>query len=254
MLSKQGLFLLPNLLDKTSSSLELFPSLMLALVPGLDGLIAESEKEGRIFLRRFFIQKEGSCRDLPIAVLNEHSTASDLALLVQRIKKGGKWGLISDAGLPVIADPGADLVFCCHREKVAVYPLPGPSALFYALMLSGFSAQNFTFSGYLPREESSLQRKIKALENQLRKEKQTQVFIETPYRTLKLLRILLQQLSPATYLAVAWNVTWPNEGVRVRSVADWRRLPMEVPSKALAVFLLGVPCLQQEREKSSALF
>ena len=127
----------------------------------LTGLIAESEKEGRRFLRRFAYEEGRSFRDIPIEILNEHSTRVDLASLKHLLKKGGKWGLVADVGLPTLADPGADLVFSCHAEKIPVYPLPGTSSIFYALMLSGFSAQNFAFQGYLPRKERLLWQKKK---------------------------------------------------------------------------------------------
>lgn len=239
MACKEGLYLLPNLLDETSSYRENFPTCLDEVIPSLDGLIAESHKGARRFLCRFCYPENRSFREVPISLLNEHTTQTELQDLLVPLKRGEKWGLISDAGLPIFADPGSDLVFLCQKNRIPVHPLPGPSSIFYALMLSGFSAQNFTFHGYLPRQDAELKQKLWQMEKRVRLEKQTQLFIEAPYRNLKLLEVLLRELQSTTYLAVCWNLTAPSQGVMIDRIVKWKQRPLPPLKKMPAVFLIA---------------
>ena len=222
------LYLLPNLLDDSLDHKLFLPSSVDALIPELDGIIVESEKPGRKFLKRF-IQK---IQNVPIRMLNEHTTAQEIDLLVAPMQKGEKWALVSDAGLPVLADPGAQLIRCLNGLKIPVHTFPGPSAMIYALQLSGLSAQAFTFHGYLPRKPHALEQTLRNLS-----ENHTHVFIEAPYRTDKLLSTLIASLSEETLLCVAWDLTLPSQGVRTQKIAAWKK-KIPVLGKVPAVFLI----------------
>lgn len=220
------LYLLPNLLGEELSHDTFLPPSIGAVVEKLDGIIAESEKGARRFLKRF----TPNFRDIPIRLLNEHTESLDS--LLGPLQKGETWGLISDAGLPVLADPGARLVRRLHSLKIPIETFPGPSAIVYALQLSGFSAQSFTFHGYPPRKVEALKEKLRTLPKG-----HTHVFIEAPYRSDKFLKTLVAGLQDETELSVSWNLTLPNQGVRTETIAKWRA-SLPTLGKAPAVFVI----------------
>ncbi|HSX11818.1 MAG TPA: SAM-dependent methyltransferase [Chlamydiales bacterium] len=224
------LILLPNLLDESLPTEPFLPISVNAAVASIQGLIAESEKMARRYLRRFLSHDDMA--KMPLRVLNEHT--KDLAELIQPIATGQTWGLISDAGLPCIADPGADLVWLAHQKNIPIETLVGPSSLIMALQLSGFSGQHFTFHGYLPREVPDLENKIRLLE----KTPSTHIWIEAPYRSSKMLDLLKRTLQPTTRLCVAVNLTTPTQRVVSQPVAKWKNNPFPL-DKEPAVFLLG---------------
>jgi 16S rRNA (cytidine1402-2'-O)-methyltransferase len=152
--------------------------------------------------------------------------------------QGGCWGLLSDAGLPCIADPGAPLVSLARKNKVQIETYPGPSSIVFALQLSGFPAQKFTFHGYLPRESPALEQAIAALEHRSRTENSSQVFIEAPYRSAKLLTSLISHLKPTTGLCVATNLTSAAEQVVCASIAEWKQGPLVELGKQPTVFVV----------------
>lgn len=223
------LFLLPNLLDESLSHESLLPPAVSSAVKQIDGLIAESEKEARRYLRRFLSHEQMT--SLPLKLLNEHTTS--LGELLDPLLRGETWGLISDAGLPCIADPGASLVWEARERGVEVETFAGPCSILMALQLSGFSGQRFSFHGYLPRELPDLERRILELE----KTKGTQIWIEAPYRSGKMLETLLRLLRPATRLCVALNLTSVNQRVFSARVQKWREHSFPI-GKEPAVFLL----------------
>lgn len=223
-MNKGKLLLLPNFLgDASLLSLPLED-----VVISLDGLIAESEKGGRKFLRRF------SAREMPIRLLNEHTPPEELHSLVSPLKRGEKWGLVSDAGLPCIADPGSDLVSLAREEGIEIETFAGPCSILFALQLSGFSGQCFAFHGYLPRDPSELRRKIGHLEKEAKEA--TQIWIETPYRSVRMLEILKEILHPTTRLCIALNLTLPEQRVFSFPLSHWKGRSIE---KAPAVFLIS---------------
>ena len=228
------LILLPNLIDESQChSASIAPEVHTA-VQSLDYLIAENEKNGRHYLMKF---RKETFRNVPIHVVNEHTTPKQKNELIQEILKGGNWGLISDAGLPCLADPGFDLVRKCHKLKIPVQAYPGPSAIVQALMLSGLPSQCFAFHGYVAREPEPLKKQLIELEKQSITFSQTQVFIETPYRTTSLLKALIEHLSPKTDLAFVWNIGTSSQGVIVENIADWKKRTLPDLHKALAIFL-----------------
>jgi 16S rRNA (cytidine1402-2'-O)-methyltransferase len=225
--------LLPNLLDESLPFEPFLPVSVVTAVVSLQGLIAESEKAGRRFLRRFLSHDD--MVKVPLKTLNEHTSKDHLEELLEPLMQGQIWGLISDAGLPCIADPGSDLVWLAQGKKIVVETFVGPSSILMSLQLSGFCGQRFCFHGYLPREISELEIKIKELEK--RSVEETQIWIEAPYRSGKMLELLKRVLQPNTRLCVAVNLTMPNQRVGSQTISKWRVEPFPL-EKEPAVFLL----------------
>jgi 16S rRNA (cytidine1402-2'-O)-methyltransferase len=229
------LILLPNLLSPDLPWEPFLPASVANAVKSLNGLIAESEKEGRRFLRRFVSHE--TLERMPIRLLNEHTNPSELDSLLDPVAGGQIWGLISDAGLPCLADPGALLVKRAIARSLAVQTLAGPSSIIFALQLSGLNGQRFSFHGYLPRDIVELKVRLLALERRSKEEDATQIWIEAPYRSQKMADIVIQALHPETLFCIAHSITQPNESVRVQPIKDWRKEPLHL-EKVPAVFLL----------------
>jgi 16S rRNA (cytidine1402-2'-O)-methyltransferase len=172
-----------------------------------------------------------------MAELNQHTVSTEVARLLKPLREGRPLGLLSEAGCPAIADPGAALVEAAHAAGFRVVPLVGPSAITLALMASGLEGQRFAFCGYLPRDSAERAQRIKQLEQRSRREHETEIFIETPYRNDALLGGLLESCAPATRLCIAADLTLATESIRTQSVADWRRSRPSL-GKRPAVFLL----------------
>ena len=209
------------------------PATALATVRALRDFVAENAKSARAFLSAAGCQP----REVAIAELNEHTPAGEVPRLLAPLREGRPLGLLSEAGCPAIADPGAALVEAAHAAGFRVVPLVGPSAITLALMASGLEGQRFAFCGYLPREARERARRIKELEQRSRREQETEIFIETPYRNDALLGAVLDACAPATRLCVAADLTLATESIRTQSVADWRRSRATL-GKRPAVFLL----------------
>lgn len=222
------LFLLPNLLDESLSSD--FPPSVTTAVHQLQGLICESEKSARRYLRRFISHDEMT--KMPLRLLNEHTQKGELENLLDPILNGEVWGLISDAGLPCIADPGSDLVFLAHQKNVSVETFVGPCSIIMALQLSGFSGQNFSFHGYLPKDPIELAAKLKELE----KLPGSQIWIEAPYRTAKMLETLKEALLPTTLLSIASSLHLPEQKVFTKPISEWKNISI---GKEPAIFLIS---------------
>jgi 16S rRNA (cytidine1402-2'-O)-methyltransferase len=218
------LYAIPTPLGATPA--EALPAPALQIVRSLKDFAVENAKSARAFLSQLGMP----VRELSIRVIAEEN-------LLQPLREGRPMGLLSEAGCPAIADPGAALVEAAHREGFRVVPLVGPSSITLALMASGLEGQRFAFCGYLPREAPDRARRVRELEARSRKEKETEIFIETPYRSDALLGALLESCSPATRLCVAADLTLPSETIATRSVAEWRRAKA-VLGRRPAVFLL----------------
>ena len=199
---------------------ESLPAPALETIRGLKDFAVENEKTARAFLGALGMP----VRQLSIRLIDETSLGQ------------GPLGLLSEAGCPAIADPGAALIEAAHRAGWRVVPLVGPSSLVLALMASGLEGQRFAFCGYLPRESAERTRRIRALEQRSRKEKETEIFIETPYRNDTLFAALLATCAPGTRLCVAADLTLPKESVHTRTVGEWQG--SAGPGKRPAVFLL----------------
>lgn len=228
------LYLLPNLLDENSDHTKCMPAYIAELIASLDGIICETEKPTRKFLARF------KKAQLPLQLLNEHTKEEELTALLEPLIKGERWGLISDAGLPCIADPGSALVRLCHKKGIHVEALVGPCSVIMALQLSGFSGQRFSFHGYLPREKEARKMRIKSLEQKSKKEHSSEIFIEAPYRNQELLEALVQELHPTTELFIACDLMSPTQELFKESAREWKQQPLPPINKRPCIFILFV--------------
>lgn len=223
------LYAIPTPLGGTPAESLSLPSL--EIVRSLRDFAVENAKSARAFLGA--VGMAVPLRELQIQEIAEGKPE----LLLQPLREGRSMGLLSEAGCPAIADPGAALVEVAHREGLRVVPLIGPSCIILALMASGLEGQRFAFCGYLPREAEDRKSRIRELERRSRKEQETQIFIETPYRSDALFAALLEWCSPQTRVCVAADLTLPNETIATRSVAQWRRAQPALGRRP-AVFLL----------------
>lgn len=229
------LYLIPVPLG-ASAPAEVLPAPVLERTRSLARFVAEHAKTARAFLKA--AGHPLPLQQIAIAELNEHTRDNELAALLAPLVAGEDVGLVSEAGCPAVADPGAQLVARAQRAGIRVVPLVGPSSLLLALMASGLSGQNFAFHGYLPAKEEERRKRLKELEAESRKYERTQLFIETPYRNRPMFDTLLATLAPPTRLCVATDLTLPGERVATRSVGDWRRLPPPEFDRRPTVFLL----------------
>jgi 16S rRNA (cytidine1402-2'-O)-methyltransferase len=234
--NKPALLLLPNLLGETRHHELFLPISVDKAVATLDGLIAESDTAGRRFLSRFATKKPTA--EIPIALFNEHTPDEEIDFLLEPIRKGERWGLISDAGVPCVADPGAKLVSRARHSGIIVQAFAGPSSILLSLMLSGLPGQNFCFVGYLNKEPQQRKIQVEKLEKISKMEKSTQIFIETPYRNKHLLETLVTTLNEVTRLCVAWDLTLPTQGILSQTVRLWNKSPLPNLDKKNAIYLL----------------
>lgn len=194
-----------------------------AQISGLTDFVVEAEKTARSHLKHLGITTP--IRELNLQTLNEHTDTSTLPELLKPLQEGRSMGIISEAGCPAVADPGANLVALAHQHGFEVRPLIGPSSLLLALMASGANGQNFAFKGYLPSDKTERLQALKSLEQQSRRNNETQIFIETPYRNNAMLEDAVATLSPATRLCTASDLTLPAQTIISKYIADWRKLP-----------------------------
>ena len=229
------LYLIPCTLGDTPA-VQVLPQHVIDITRRLRHFVVEHPKTARQFLAA--LKPEQQIQSLHLATLDEHTAPDDLAGLLAPLLAGNDVGILSEAGCPGIADPGADLVNLAHRNSIRIVPLVGPSSILLALMASGLNGQRFTFHGYLPVEEAERNKAIAALEAESSKRNQTQLFIETPYRNDKLFGALLARCHPQTQLCVATDITLPGEQILTRSIAQWKSQPMPQLNKRPSLFLL----------------
>ena len=228
------LYLVPTLLGPAQVATSL-PQAVVWLVHELDGFIAENAKSARQFLKA--LDYPVPLRDVSIVELNEHTPVSAFPELLAPVYAGRRIGLLSEAGCPAVADPGAGLIALAHRDGLRVVPLVGPSSLLLALMASGLNGQNFCFHGYLPTERGARTGAIRRIEAESLASGACQLFIEAPYRNNQLLAALLETCTPATRLCLATELTLPGESVRTRRIDAWRSTPPDIDRRP-TVFLL----------------
>jgi 16S rRNA (cytidine1402-2'-O)-methyltransferase len=224
------LYTIPTPLGGATSD-ALAPS-ALQTVASLTDFVVEEEKSARAFL--------GSI-GMPVRELSIVKIQEDIAPLLKPLRDGRSMGLLSEAGCPAIADPGATLVDSAHREGFRVVPLVGPSSIILALMASGLEGQRFAFCGYLPREPLKRKLRIKDLENRSLREDETEIFIETPYRNEALLAALLEACRETTRLCIAADLTLATESIGTKTIAQWRRSPSPVGRRPAVFLLLANP-------------
>ena len=222
------LYLIPNTLGPTEAAphalSHILPEQVQDIASKLDYFVAENAKTARAFLKLVAIDHPLAVplQEIRIAELNVNTPAQALAALLAPLLEGRDAGLVSEAGVPAVADPGADLVRLAHQHGVPVRPLVGPSSLLLAVMASGLNGQSFAFNGYLPTDAGQRTKRIQQLEQRSRSEKQTQLLIETPYRNGAMLEALVAACQPGTLVCVATDLSLPTETVRTQTAAKWK--------------------------------
>jgi 16S rRNA (cytidine1402-2'-O)-methyltransferase len=230
-----ALYLVPNVLG-TMDPARVLPPATLAAARALRNWVVETPKAARAFLAALGVGVP--IAQLSITALGDSPDATHLQTLLAPLAQGRPVGMLSDAGVPAVADPGALLVAAAHRARIRVVPLVGPSSPLLALMASGLDGQRFAFHGYLPQRAEERAAAIRRLEHESRVHRQTQLFIETPYRSVAMLETLRSTLDPSTRLCVAADLTLESETVQTLPAAQWRRCDTAVYAKRPAIFLL----------------
>ena len=212
-----NLYLIPNTLGEDNFSFVL-PDEVKSVIESLDYFIVENERTARAYIKRLLPNKIQ--KDIHVEIIDKHTDPLDLPGFLRPIENGKNAGIISEAGVPCIADPGAEIVSIAHRKGLKVIPLVGPSSILLALMASGFNGQQFAFRGYLPFDQQIRKRVFQAMNKDI-KDGITQIFMETPYRNNKLLDELLKIMHPETKLCIACDITLENEYIRTKTIANW---------------------------------
>ena len=212
------------------------PADVIKLIQSLEYFVVENEKTARRFLGS--VKTNKPVRELNFQLLNEHSAEKDLPALIAPLLAGHDVGMLSEAGCPGVADPGATLTALAHRKGIKVAPLVGPSSILLSLMASGFNGQQFTFLGYLPSDKAARINKLKDIEKQSQRLNETQIFIETPYRNQHMLEDILASCGANTKLCIARNVSLETEFVVSKTIAEWKKSELPDLHKQPTVFLL----------------
>lgn len=228
------LYLFPVPMGETSV-LDVVPQKNVEIIRTVRHFIVENIRSARRFLKA--CDKDIDIDTLTFFELNRHTDPKEIASMLSPLAQGYSMGIISEAGCPAIADPGADVVAIAQRKGYEVVPLVGPSSIIMSLMASGFNGQNFAFNGYLPIEPQQRLSKLKEMERRIRKERQTQIFIETPYRNNKLVEWLCDNLAPDVLLCVASDITGQNESILTMPVGKWKTRKFDY-NKTPTIFLL----------------
>lgn len=231
---KGKLYLIPSPLGDYDPEV-VIPAPTLDLLQRIGCYVVEEVRTARRYLSRAGLK--GHIQELEFHELNEHTSAAEVERLVALFDDGRNVGLISEAGLPAVADPGSALVALCHRHGIEVVPQVGPSSLMMALMASGLNGQSFTFCGYLPAKTEERRSAIKSIEKTSQSKRQTQIFIETPYRNDAMFSDLLQSCRPSTRICIAADITMPDEFIRTKTVAEWKK-ENPIIGKRPCVFLM----------------
>jgi 16S rRNA (cytidine1402-2'-O)-methyltransferase len=229
------LYLVPSLLGPSTAE-DALAARSIAVARGLSHFVVENAKPARAFLKALGVARP--LAEIDLVELGAAPTAERCRALLAPIRAGNDLGLVSDAGCPGVADPGAALVAAAHRERITVVPLVGPSALLLALMASGLNGQGFTFHGYLPVQNADRGHALRRLEAESARTGQAQMFIETPYRNAALLTTIIACCRPQTRLCVAADLTTATESIATRSVRDWQREDPGRYAKRPAIFIL----------------
>ncbi len=234
MSEKGCLYLIPSPLGDNDPA-AVIPAPVLTLLRTLTVFVVEEVRTARRYLSRAGLK--GHIEELEFHLLNEHTSEQEVEALARLFDGGRDVGLITEAGLPAVADPGSALVALCHRHGIRVVPFVGPSSLMMALMASGLNGQSFAFQGYLPAKTEERRAAIRNIEKQSAIHRQTQIFIETPYRNDAMMEDLLRICAPGTRLCIAADITLPDETILTRTIAQWRKEPLTL-GKRPCVFLI----------------
>jgi 16S rRNA (cytidine1402-2'-O)-methyltransferase len=232
---KGKIYIIPTTLGDDSVESNI-PKRTIEATRGIRHFVVEDIRTARRFLSR--LKMPVKIEELHFAELNEHTRAEEIAKLLEPALCGNNIGVISEAGVPCVADPGADIVAYAHAKDIQVVPLVGASSILLALMAAGMNGQNFAFAGYLPVKEDARNQQIRFFEKRSKQENQTQVFIETPYRNLQLFRSLLSVCQSSSKLCVAANITLADEFILTKTVGEWKKLPPPDIHKKPCIFVL----------------
>lgn len=228
------LYLIPTRLGD-NPPLEVLPISIKRIIEQVDDYVVENEKTARRFIKKIHSRKSQS--SLRLKTLNKYTQPDELNTFLEPCKNGQDMGLLSEAGCPGVADPGAEIVRLAHRHEIRVVPLVGPSSILLALMASGMNGQKFTFNGYLPIDAKERKATLKQLERISWEENSSQIFIETPYRNNKLLEDICSTLSVMTRLCVACDLTLPTETIRSLTIEEWRTMKIDF-HKRPSIFII----------------
>ncbi len=229
-----ALYLLPVTLGDTPVE-KVLPPYNREIIVNIRHFIVEDVRSARRFLKK--VEPSIDIDGLAFYELNKHTAPAAISGYLQPLVEGHSMGVISEAGCPAVADPGADVVAIAQRKCLKVIPLVGPSSIILSVMGAGFNGQNFAFNGYLPIEPAERTRRLKELENRVYQEDQTQIFIETPYRNRKLLEEIIRICRPQTRLCIAANITCEDEFIRTRTLKEWKGNLPEL-NKIPCIFLI----------------
>lgn len=229
------LYLLPVPLGDDANPKDVLPETVARSIEFIDHYIVENEKTARKFIKAILPTKKQP--DLKLSVLNKHTLASEHIAFIQPCMEGKNIGLMSEAGCPGVADPGAAIVKLAHEKGIQVVPLVGPSSILLAMMASGMNGQSFAFNGYLPIDKGDKKAALKNFEKLSQDKSQSQIFIETPFRNNRLLDDLLVLLQPSTHLCIAADITLPTELIKTRTVAQWKKEQPDLHNRP-AIFIV----------------
>lgn len=237
-MSRGTLYLIPCPISEASAPYDVTPEANREVITALDYFIVENLRSARRFLSKAGLS--GRIDELEFDELSEHTTSPrDVERMVGKIVAGRSAGVISEAGVPAVADPGQLIVEACHKHNIRIVPLVGPSSIIMAVMASGMNGQSFAFNGYLPIKEPERTRAIKRLESRAIGEHQSQAVIEAPYRNIKLAEQILASCGAQTRLCIACDITAPSEYIRTATIAEWRKAGLPDINKRPTIFIIG---------------
>lgn len=225
---KGKLYLIPTTLGENNPD-DVLPQTVKRVIDFIGTYIVENEKTARKFIKAIHPEKVQA--DLKISLLNKRTEATEHKAMLSPCLNGENIGLMSEAGCPGVADPGAVIVKLAHENGIQVVPLVGPSSILLAMMASGMNGQSFAFNGYLPIDKGEKKSALKSFENLSNSKNQSQIFIETPYRNNKLMEDLVQTLQPNTLLCIAADITLPTEYIKTLRVADWKKTKVDLHNR-----------------------
>jgi len=236
-MAKGKLYLIPCPLGIWDNSLQTIPAETLQIIPQLNTFIVEDIRTARRYIKKVFA--EANIDGMTFHLLNKHINYDTILEYLDVAEKGESIGLLSEAGCPAVADPGAQIVEIAHEKNIDVMPLVGPSSIILALMASGFNGQNFAFTGYLPIEKTERIKAIKNLEQTSAKQNQSQIFIETPFRNNHLLADILSVCREDTRLCIATEITTPQQFCYTKSIHAWRKIKIDLHKKNTVFVLMA---------------
>lgn len=233
------IYMIPCPISDERGVWDVLPKANLDVMNSLDYFIVENTRSARRFLSKAGVERR--IEELEFVELNEHTTsAAEIEKMLKPVLAGRSAGVISEAGVPGVADPGADIVALAHRKGVRVVPLVGPSSILMSVMASGLNGQSFAFVGYIPVKDAERAKRIKELERRAKEENQAQLFIEAPYRNVKLFEALVKSLAPKLRLTIAADITSPEEYIKTLTVEEWRKCGVPDIAKRPTIFILGI--------------